>query len=52
MKEFDFLTWEEITTGVFIEASQIDPDIMKRLDDDIDSIMKVLDGEHYKPYNP
>ena len=51
MKEFDFITWDEIVNGVFIEACEIAPDIMKKLDDDIDSIMKVLDGDNYTPYN-
>ena len=51
MKEFDFITWDEIVNGVFIEACEIDPDIMKKLDADIDSIMRELDGEKYIPYN-
>ena len=41
---FDFLTWWEIITGEFIERSEISPDIMKSLDDDIDSVMNELNG--------
>lgn len=45
MDLFDFLTWDEIVFGVFIECSEISPDIMKSLDDDIESIMCELDNK-------
>jgi hypothetical protein len=43
-KEFDGILWDEIIFGEFIENSEISPDIMKSLDDDIDSIMRELDA--------
>lgn len=44
MERFDFITWEEIVFGEFIESAEISPDIMKSLDDDINSIMREIDG--------
>ena len=41
--EYAFMTWDEIMFGVFIEATQISDNVMKSVDDDIESIMKVID---------
>lgn len=45
MEKFDFITWDEIIFGEFIESSEISPDIMKSLDDDRESIMNELDNK-------
>lgn len=42
MELFDFLTWDEIVFGEFIECCEISPNIMKQLDDSIESIMEEL----------
>lgn len=42
MEKFDFLTWDEIVMGEFIEGSEISPDIMQSLDESIESIMEEL----------
>lgn len=44
MKQFDFLTWEEMANGEYIESAEISPDIMKSLDEGIDSILRELDA--------
>lgn len=42
MREFDFLTWEEMASGEYIESNEISPDIMQSLDESIESIMEEL----------
>lgn len=45
MREFDFLTWEEMASGEYIESAEISSDIMARMDNDIESIMEELKNE-------
>ena len=41
---FDAVRWKDIRDAVWLDRSNISPDIMKKLDDDIESIMKQLES--------
>lgn len=41
---FDVVRWGDIRNAVWLDRSNISPDIMKPLDDDIESIMRELDA--------
>ena len=40
---FDTVRWKDIQNAVWLDRSNVSPDIMKQLDEDIESIMRQLE---------